>query len=419
MRLPTRPFDTLRRALREGRSRRRLRLLSAAAAVALVAGLYGAYRIYDYTENDPRFCKSCHLMNEAWNRWAVSEHNKLTCHQCHHATKMEGLRQLWLTVTQRPKEVGPHSKVPAKVCEGCHRTGDRRWIQILNTAGHRVHVVQNKLHCLDCHAKSLHRFRPASRICSSCHEKQTVAIAGMAKQHCTNCHNFLASGGSLVPDRGACLWCHATSKTARVTTEPKSPMQFACRNCHNPHRPGQNARRQCGTCHRKEAVAALRLGPKHRDCGTCHRPHSWKVKGARLCQECHGRTPAGSRAHTLRGHAGTSVDCLSCHRPHEWKSHAPDTCRHCHQFIDHKVHPGAWLHRHGRTARRDDSQCEGCHTKAMCTDCHGGVPVPHSPSWPARHGDYAKRKPRACPRCHQPKVFCSSCHGDPKAASRR
>ena len=386
------------------------RWLTAAGVLALVGGVYGAYAIYVYTDSNPNFCKSCHLMNEAWDRWAVSEHKVIDCHKCHHATKVEGLRQLWLTLTERPKEVGPHAKVPLEVCEQCHRSGDKRWLQIMATAGHRVHVIQQKLKCMDCHAQSLHQFAPPAKICSPCHEKQVVAVAGMAKQHCTSCHNFLAEKGSLVPNRGTCLWCHSDSEKAAMKANPDSPMQFACSMCHNPHRANQDLRQRCRTCHADQAATVAKLGPKHSDCLTCHKPHTWKPTGDSTCRTCHGNGLKDVAAHSVPEHVDRNIRCIDCHSPHKWKVRGTETCRQCHQFLKHKVHPEGWLTRHGRTARRAEAQCTACHTQALCADCHGKVPLPHPTNWPSLHRDYARRDPKVCRRCHQPKEFCDSCH---------
>ena len=378
----------------------------------LAAGGYGGYRVYWFTEHDPRFCKSCHIMQEAWDKWLVSEHNKLDCHKCHHTTKLEGMRQLWLTITQRPTEVGEHAGVPPDVCKECHESEDRRWIQVMVTSGHRVHVDREGLKCLDCHAQSLHSFGAPSEVCKKCHEDESVNSAGMAKLHCTSCHNFLASEQSLVPTRGTCLWCHSDSSAAHVDLHADSPMQFPCGMCHNPHQPDQTLRQRCHTCHQDEAAAASKLGPPHRDCLTCHKPHTWKPDGEETCRTCHGQEIDSLSVHKIASHHSAGVKCVECHRPHEWKPRGVERCRHCHQFIDNEVHPEGWGTRHGRSARKTSAQCEGCHTKAMCDDCHGGIPVPHPTDWPDRHGQLAKHSPRACQRCHEVKKFCGSCHED-------
>jgi hypothetical protein len=387
------------------------RWLTAAGVVVLLGGSYGGYRMYWYTEHDPRFCKSCHLMQDAWDRWLVSEHNKLDCHQCHHTTKLEGMRQLWLYITQRPTEVPPHAPVPPDVCKDCHGSGDRKWRQVLATTGHQVHVQQQKLKCLDCHAKSLHRFSAPTNVCRSCHETK-VKMAGMDDLHCTSCHSFLTQEQSLVPTRGTCLWCHSQPGHTHVEFGPDSPMQFGCAMCHDPHNSDpflQHLRKRCRTCHPKEAKTVTMLGPKHRDCLTCHRPHTWTVDDGR-CRSCHERDLEGVAAHRVERHKTAELGCTKCHQPHVWKPGGIEACRRCHQFIKETVHPEGWKQRHGRAARKTGALCEACHTQTMCTDCHGKVPLPHPTNWPSLHRDYAKRDPKVCRRCHQPKQFCGSCH---------
>ncbi|MDR7550219.1 MAG: NapC/NirT family cytochrome c, partial [Armatimonadota bacterium] len=46
----------------------------------VAAGFYGVARGVDYTMNDPNFCRSCHIMEPAWDRWQASEHRKVNCH---------------------------------------------------------------------------------------------------------------------------------------------------------------------------------------------------------------------------------------------------------------------------------------------------------------------------------------------------
>src|SRR5574337_1377037 len=49
-------------------------------------GGFVAYKFYDFTQNNPKFCVGCHLMQPAYDAWATSEHKALNCHDCHHLT---------------------------------------------------------------------------------------------------------------------------------------------------------------------------------------------------------------------------------------------------------------------------------------------------------------------------------------------
>ena len=37
-------------------------ILAAVLVVVVFGGSFGSYRMYDYTQNDPEFCRSCHTM---------------------------------------------------------------------------------------------------------------------------------------------------------------------------------------------------------------------------------------------------------------------------------------------------------------------------------------------------------------------
>lgn len=313
----------VRRFLRLGRIVQTVLLL-----IVLAAGV-GAYKAYDYTEHDPHFCMSCHIMQKAWDRWATSEHRKVTCHACHQQSKMESTRQLWMTLTRRPTKVEKHARVPPNRCSECHRSGDPRWIQVADTAGHKVHAEKQKIPCVRCHSKSIHRFRPSAEVCRECHARETIQIAGMGRLHCTNCHNFLATQSSLLPTRNDCLWCHQRQLEKPFKFNMDSPMQFECRKCHNPHH-RLPATGTCKACHAGAYVGREKLPEKHQDCTSCHQPHTWKVEGSKICGKCHGsmeRLPAS----WVHGNGHRILSCQDCHRPHQWKVSGAHLCEKCHK----------------------------------------------------------------------------------------
>lgn len=330
------------RPLRLARLYRLPRWVHLMTLLGLILGTSIAYRVYDYTENDPDFCQSCHIMKTAWDRWATSEHRKVHCHACHQQSKLESLHQLWLTLVKRPKEVGPHAPVPPQVCAKCHLSHDPHWKQVAQTAGHKVHVEKEKIPCWRCHAKSIHRFRPPNEICQECHQKEHVEIAPMGRLHCTNCHPYLATQATLLPTRNDCLWCHQRQLTTQVLFKADSPMQFECQACHNPHRK-QSPTAACGTCHggrsqgseveaQQSQDVVLRLGAvvqesTHPSCLTCHRPHTWKTEGNKRCLACHNPLPK------VFGHVPGHrlLQCDDCHQAHGWKTESEQLCQTCHR----------------------------------------------------------------------------------------
>jgi len=316
--------------------RRHSRAVEMSALVVLLIAGFGAYKAYDYTEHDPRFCLSCHIMHEAWDRWNTSEHRKVNCHECHQQSKLESMRQLWLTVTRRPTRVEKHAHVPPERCARCHRSGENRWKQIARTAGHEVHAVKRSIPCVRCHAKSLHRFRPPAELCRECHARESIQIAGMGTLHCTNCHNFLAEQSGLLPTRSDCLWCHEQHLAPRrgitnattIRFDASSPMQFPCSDCHNPHN-RLPATGTCQTCHPRVYAGRERLPAEHQNCVSCHKPHTWRISSRAICANCHG---TGDKLPSAWVHANGHriLACQDCHRPHLWRVDQEKLCSQCH-----------------------------------------------------------------------------------------
>lgn len=262
---------------------RPLALLIVGGGLVLLAGagLIG-FTTYDYVMNNPAFCRSCHTMEQAWTRWATSEHRKVVCHECHRASVLESTRQVVVFVLRQPQRVGPHALVRAEVCARCHESGDPRWRQVGRTAGHVVHAEQRNIQCVACHAPSIHRFRPPTAVCGQCHVAQTrgervVKIKAMADQHCTDCHGFLRPDSPLRPTRQTCLQCHQTLPNQAGLWPPDAPMQFACGQCHKPHQQAQPVV-VCTACHEKpradmHPASILQSTP----CTACHIRHRWTV----------------------------------------------------------------------------------------------------------------------------------------------
>jgi nitrate/TMAO reductase-like tetraheme cytochrome c subunit len=244
------------------------------------SGIYSAWRGYDYTKNDPTFCRSCHTMEEAWTRWETSEHRKVNCKSCHEASVIESARQVVTFVVRQPHQVGRHAVVPKQVCDQCHESGDPRWRQVEATAGHKIHAAQRHIECVVCHAPSIHRFKPPTEVCATCHVAQTtgervVRIRAMADQHCTACHEFLRTDSPLRPDRRTCLECHRLTPGGASLFPANAPMQFACSQCHQPHERRQSVL-TCRVCHEKPR-ADIHPEPvlQSTACTVCHVPHRW------------------------------------------------------------------------------------------------------------------------------------------------
>ncbi|MGC2424124.1 MAG: cytochrome c3 family protein [Nitrospirota bacterium] len=313
------------KAFKEGLTIKAVAALAAVVLILLSAGGYGAYRLWDYKENNPSFCTGCHLMSEAFHKWSVSEHKGVNCHECHHLTLMEQNQLMVSLVLHNPKVVpARHGKVivPWEYCVKCHWETNPKYPNAPNISDspvHAKHFFSEKLECSGCHGYRLHQFTVEPRFCVKCHP-HNAEVHGMEGMACLACHTDKTA--SLKPNRDKCLTCHGNDEQrARIAAEPKTvdtrhftatadeiaiasklttfpadgAMKFDCNMCHKPHgKLKLSAPADCLPCHRNimttgKHAAHLSMGLK---CFDCHKAHLWKVtkemgKSAK-CTQCHG-----------------------------------------------------------------------------------------------------------------------------------
>ena len=300
-------------------------LILSLLVVIVVGGSAIAYTFYDFTQNNPKFCVGCHLMQPAYDSWAQSEHAGINCHDCHHLTIPEQNQLLVSFVLKRPETVPErHGKVivGSKYCNDCHTEGDAK--RINTSLFHAKHVYMEQIECTMCHGEvgpnkeGLHSFLPTEKFCAKCHGDREVHGEGMGGLACLNCHTDRTK--DLKPGRRKCLYCHSTDKKIKEVLEEgetmdvrffkpdpsivkkatkivfteKSPMQFYCYECHKPHIPGKEKPKvsDCMKCH-----PAVRGVGKHKlhlnmdmQFKDCHKPHLWRVTAAsakKQCVTCH------------------------------------------------------------------------------------------------------------------------------------
>jgi hypothetical protein len=283
-------------------------LLLGALTVAFAGVSVASYRAYEYVQHDNAFCTNCHLMQDAFARFARSRHSDLSCKACHQPSPTERLSMLTTSVVEGPDSVRVHAHVPNERCETCHVNADSsRWRQIAATAGHRVHLESSdttlrNLQCVDCHSTNLHEFASADATCgkSGCHANTEIRLGAMAnvELHCTTCHNFMADtrglaidslGRPLTPHAQQCLGCHAMRQRLQELDIGRDPHQGVCGDCHNPHtqRTAQEINCTTGGCHAGWQTVSFHVGVPHpENCSRCHQPHSWRVEGDN-CLRCH------------------------------------------------------------------------------------------------------------------------------------
>jgi len=297
-------------------------LIAIIAIVFLAGGGIVGYKFYDFTQNNPKFCISCHLMKPAFDAWTVSEHKGINCHECHHLSIPEQNKLLITFVLHNPKAVPPrHGKiiVPWKFCVKCHWEKDERYPNapsIGNSPLHAKHYFMNRIECTKCHGYITHKFIPEERFCIKCHEDREVHGSGMEALACLNCHTERTA--NLIPPREKCLFCHGpqavrdrliaegtidvkrytpseeiVKKAIKINVPSDAPMQFGCYECHKPHKKVRPDWGDCLRCHEnipsvgKHELHIKTLGMK---CNQCHKPHIWKVTPSwakKNCTTCH------------------------------------------------------------------------------------------------------------------------------------
>ncbi len=433
-----------------------------------VAGGAGAWS-WNFMMHDNDFCSSCHVMKGAFNRFRVSEHDKLECHACHQQSIFASAQELYYWVLDRPEQIPQHAPVPNRICAECHeqQQADSSWKRVIATAGHAVHFKSDSsalkdLMCVDCHAKDVHAFRATDVSCKSsgCHEDTKVRLGAMADQsglHCVTCHDFGRSVSevvaidstrrALVPARQECFSCHEMRAKLEQHDLDKDPHQATCGTCHNPHDQVKAARAfdSCATagCHANaDTLTAFHrgLGQHALDqCGACHKPHSWKVESTN-CLACHGDVfrrapirvrraeaePADAMAfqpHEASGRPGRGGP--SADMPPSVLDEAPPTARDT--LFDHGRHRTvacaschSTANTHGAVTVQWPRDCQGCHHASdaragTCERCHAASSLTNTARIPTaiRVTGRAPRT-RDLPFAHDrhSRVACASCHGE-------
>jgi len=254
-------------------------------AAALVVLAIPSYFVYDYTQHNPKFCTTCHLMDEAYETWDASAMHDLNCHKCHESDMLESLDHVREVVFEKPEEVTKLTEIDNEVCENCHATNDPQWLQVVNTAGHEVHFfgVNQPPDCIDCHGIQLHVFEPPEETCEECHGEEYEQPVEDMHTHCVVCHEFTVTEHELIPERGDCLDCHEAQDTMGVSFPTDAHTDTPCMNCHNPHEEEQHT--ECSVCH-DVSTEGLHTESAHTDCEACHTPHSSEPMRDN-CLSCH------------------------------------------------------------------------------------------------------------------------------------
>jgi hypothetical protein len=220
--------------------------------------------------------------------------------------------------------------------------------------------------------------------CTQCHSMDTRVVspsAGIIMDHdvhaaegvtCTSCHNRVAH-----PEENITLVLEGNEK------HDNWMLMDACFRCHGLE-PGAQAPGKCSACHSE----GFDLVPASHDAEGWY--HEFGESG---------------------GHAAAYAEEAS--RVAEAEARAAEM-----EELEHRAAPE--MPEFGTV-----NTCYTCHTKQYCTDCHGGVEMPHPDGFVDDHGTLGNERSDACASCHARSEaeaagleFCNACHhpdSDPEA----
>jgi len=295
----------------------------------------------------PKFCTSCHNMEEYYTSWQHSAHKDVSCIECHYEPgmtntikgKIEGLVQVVKYISHSYSSK-PHAMISNNSCMrsgDCHAGMDEQ-----AEPKNRKSLVKIKFR----HDKHLGgRPRGKALNCVSCHG-QTVKgqHISVGKTTCLTCHFYRGGNGQSVavsttvahaaadPTTGQCLTCHhMPDKTMKLMGQAFNHKKFLagkdnvhCTLCHNQVTQGDGATSatRCRNCHLGELEEVkdqarfhlVHVSEGHFDCLQCHdqikhgvRPREQQLLASGDCKTCH----SGER-HSLqeRMYAGTAVAAM-------------------------------------------------------------------------------------------------------------
>jgi nitrate/TMAO reductase-like tetraheme cytochrome c subunit len=323
----------------------------------------------------PKFCTSCHNMDEYYGSWQHSAHKNVACIDCHYEPgptamvegKLAGLVQV-VKYVSHSYSTKPHALISNSSCMrgGCHAEMDVKKDTLLFREQinfrHDVHLTK----------------RPRGKVlnCVSCHGQTTQGEhIGVTRTTCITCHFHGRDVKSLAA--GRCDTCHRLPSTAvtfmgqsfdhKKFLEGKTAVR--CEHCHSRVTQGEGA------------VSATR-------CRSCHLDKELKVTDQ---EQFH-------LVHVSKGH----FDCLQCHDEIKHGARPPDeqlafgNCNGCHagerHSVQERMYAGTAIP--GLKAMPDPMfkarvACDGCHMDVrsaelgekpftrkvagakQCADCHG------------------------------------------------
>lgn len=157
-------------------------LVLAAIVIVAILGIAVVHRYYRYTQDEPQYCASCHLMQEAFVEWQRGRHRDVVCQKCHALSMLEKNRILIAYIVQGEKPLAQtHGRdKPWMACKRCHLNEAAQGSLMINKSFvHARHVFVQGIECKACHDSATHNFHPDEDACKKCHNDKSVHVPGM------------------------------------------------------------------------------------------------------------------------------------------------------------------------------------------------------------------------------------------------
>jgi nitrate/TMAO reductase-like tetraheme cytochrome c subunit len=304
-----------------------------AALLFLVVAVFGAVALGAYgvkITGHPKFCASCHNMEEYYVSWEHSSHKDVACVECHAepgvsgtvAAKAQGMVQL-VQYIAGSYGTRPHGEISSASCQqgDCHGeiVNDGKLVMLYDKIKFRhdrhlsEHPNGKSLNCVSCHGQTV--------------QSQHISVS---KTTCLTCH-FYDRGDKEVA-AGDCETCHIVpEEEVTFVDEPFSHRDFlagdgdvTCIHCHSQVTQGSGivSHVRCMACHLEEhgevedqeEFHLIHVSAGHFDCLSCHdeikhgdRQMAEQLLTSSNCTTCHG-----GKRHSVQEaiYAGTAVAVL-------------------------------------------------------------------------------------------------------------
>ena len=199
-----------------------------------------------------------------------------------------------------------------------------------------------------------------------------------------------------------CNDCHAKAAESHNAADDLLPDMETCYNCHD------EEDTDCTSCHKngEEPVLLPRINNY-----ITHFSHKAHIDRDTECETCHSGISAKEFV-TEGMHLPTMETCMNCHDVPQ----TTEGCYLCHDKNESIIpanHMENWKRSHGSYAETGSENCNSCHQKSYCIDCHQGdnlMNQSHPAEFILTHSASYLTRESSCFTCHQNTNYCIECH---------